>query len=232
MSLLDLSLLGLLADQPLHGYELSKRLREQGRGAVSYGALYPALGRLDRKGFIQTASIDAGDVDRSTPMTGSLGAEVARLARGATNAAPRSKRKRKVYTITDHGRRRLHELLTDPADDDRTFAAQLAAASHLGHTERLELFAHRHRVLAERLGADTPRIGDRYRNALHERDRLADEAEIVWLDHLIAAERSAVGSTSGPSTSTSSDIDETVGVLSPVGGTADSAPRTVGGSVS
>ncbi len=43
MTLLDLSLLGLLADQPMHGYELSKRLRElgDGRAGVSFGSLYP-----------------------------------------------------------------------------------------------------------------------------------------------------------------------------------------------
>lgn len=207
MSLLDLSLLGLLADQPLHGYELSKRLREQGRGAVSYGALYPALGRLDRRGFVTAA---ASVEPAAAPMTGSLGAEVARLRRGVTGSAGRSKRKRKVYTITDAGRRRLHELLTAPADDDRTFAAQLAAAGRLEPDERLELFDHRRRMLRERLGEDAPRLGDRYRSALRERDRLADQGELEWLDHLIEAERSAASSVDSP---------------------VDATPRTVGGSI-
>ncbi len=212
MSLLDLSLLGLLADQPLHGYELSKRLRELGRGAVSYGALYPALGRLDRKGLITSATAPAGG-SSPAPMTGSLGAEVARLRRGASAATTtRSKRRRKVYTITDTGRRRLHELLVEPAEDDRTFATQLAFASHLDAAERSALFDRRRQVLRDRLAQDPPRLLDRYRLALRERDRLADEAEVDWLDHLIAAERD--------------DLPRPV-----VDDVADGAPRTVGGSI-
>ncbi|HET8930954.1 MAG TPA: PadR family transcriptional regulator [Acidimicrobiales bacterium] len=224
MSLLDLSLLGLLADQPLHGYELSKRLRDQGRGAVSYGALYPALGRLDRKGLI-TSVAAAEQVTTAAPMTGSLGAEVARLRRGVTSPAGRSKRKRKVYTITDGGRRRLHELLTAPADDDRAFAAQLAAAGHLAPHERLELFGHRRRMLRERLGEEAPHLLDRYRTALRERDRLADEAEIEWLEHLIAAEHADTSSVrSAALVGAPADTDPSVD--SPV----DVTPRTVGGS--
>jgi DNA-binding PadR family transcriptional regulator len=228
MSLLDLSLLGLLADQPLHGYELSKRLRDQGRGAVSYGALYPALGRLDRKGLVSSAAATAESAT-TAPMTGSLGAEVARLRRGVTNPAGRSKRKRKVYTITDAGRRRLHELLTTSAEDDRTFAAQLAAASHLDHDERLELFAHRRRMLRERLGETAPRLGDRYRTALRERDRLADEGELDWLDHLIAAERADASSPA--TTSSTSTVDSPVDPIHTVDSPVDATPRTVGGSI-
>lgn len=222
MSLLDLSLLGLLADQPLHGYELSKRLRAQGRGAVSYGALYPALARLDRKGFISSAAEERRAA--STPMTGSLGAEVARIRRGAGTTAPRSKRKRKVYAITDSGRRRLHELLTTPAEDDRTFAAQAAAAGQLAPAERLDLFAHRRRVLRDRLDEDAPHLIDRYRHALRERDRLADEAEITWLDHLIAAERTD-GSAGDP------PVDTVVDPAPPVDPPVDAIPGTVGGSI-
>ncbi len=200
MSLLDLSLLGLLADQPLHGYELSKRLRDQGRGAVSYGALYPALARLDHKGFISSASAEEAPAGTG-PMTGSLGAEVARLRRGLTAPGPRPKRKRrrKVYTITDAGRRRLHDLLTTPAEDDRTFAAQLAAAGHLSPAERVELLGRRRQALVDRLAEEPSSLLDRYRRALHDRDRLADEAELAWLDELLATERAeAAASAAGP----------------------------------
>lgn len=227
MSLLDLSLLGLLADQPLHGYELSKRLRAQGRGAVSYGALYPALTRLDSRGLVASAPSEESTRE-SAPMTGSLGAEVARLRRGVTGQAPRSKRKRKVYTITPAGHRRLHELLTEPAEDDRTFAAQMAAASHLDRSERLELFDRRRRLLRDRLAEDTSGLGDRYRSALRERDRLADEAELQWLDHLVDAERDAP---TAPASAPPSPIDEPVGDDPPVGVAVDAAPRTVGGSI-
>src|ERR1019366_9737857 len=45
---LELAILGLLKEQDLHGYELKKRLAETlGLGSgVSFGSLYPALGRL------------------------------------------------------------------------------------------------------------------------------------------------------------------------------------------
>jgi len=51
---LELAILGLLKDQPLHGYELKKRLGETlgFLWGVSYGSLYPALQRLEHRGFI------------------------------------------------------------------------------------------------------------------------------------------------------------------------------------
>ncbi|MBS1848435.1 MAG: PadR family transcriptional regulator [Actinobacteria bacterium] len=213
MTLLDLSLLGLLADQPLHGYELSKQLRELGRGSVSYGALYPALARLDRKGFVTTAAATTEPPPDTAPMTGSLGAEVARLRRGTPARAQRPTRRRKVYTITEPGRAYLHDLLTRPAEDDRTFAAQFAAAGHLTRTERVDLLEHRRHALRARLAQDHPREADRYRSALRDRDRLSDEAEIEWLDHLIAAERDTQ-------------------IPHPVDDPVERSPRTVGGSVS
>ena len=200
MSLLDLSLLGLLADQPLHGYELSKRLRDlgDGRSAVSFGSLYPALGRLDKQGLVSATESEA-EAPRS-PMTGSLGAEVARLRMAAPSSGTRGRRNRKVYAITEHGRARLRRLLEEPAADDRTFAVQLAFCRHLDEDHRLALLQRRRRELAERLAAEPPRLRDRYRLALRDRDRLASEAEITWLEHLIDEEQHLASATSLPST--------------------------------
>ena len=51
--MLDLAILGLLKEQPLHGYELKKRVADTtGSWAVSFGSLYPALRRLEREGSI------------------------------------------------------------------------------------------------------------------------------------------------------------------------------------
>lgn len=208
MSLLDLSLLGLLADQPLHGYELSKRLRDLGRGAVSYGALYPALGRLNRKGLITSAATSTPG-SSSAPMTGSLGAEVARLARGGIDDSPgRSRRRRKVYALTPAGAQRLHELLVEPAEDDRTFSVQLAFASRCTPGERVAMLENRRHVLTTRIAEDATGFLDRYRRALHERDRLADAAEIEWLGRLIDAERADAAS---PSPADEIVDDRTVG---------------------
>ena len=48
--MLELAVLGLLSEQPLHGYELKKRLSETlgPLWGISFGSLYPALRRLER----------------------------------------------------------------------------------------------------------------------------------------------------------------------------------------
>src|SRR5262249_23413891 len=53
--MLELAVLGLLADQPRHGYDLRKRLSETlgPPWGISFGSLYPALRRLERAGAIE-----------------------------------------------------------------------------------------------------------------------------------------------------------------------------------
>ncbi len=65
---LDLAILGLLKEQPLHGYELKKRLSETlgSLWGISYGSLYPALRRLERTGPSR-ASTPASPASRSPP---------------------------------------------------------------------------------------------------------------------------------------------------------------------
>ncbi len=191
MSLLDLSLLGLLADQPLHGYELKKRLGDlaEGRTAVSFGSLYPALNRLDRNNLVQASDTTPRP---HVPMTGSLGAEVAALRDANRDNAPRSRRTRKVYTLTPAGQQRLVELLVEPPADDRTFAMQLAFARHLTDAERLALLRRRRGELVQRLESDpehdSVRLRDRYRRAAQDRGRLGYQSELDWLDRLIDEE--------------------------------------------
>ena len=52
--MLELAILGLLNEAPVHGYELRKQLglRLGGFRVFSYGSLYPALRRLLRAGLI------------------------------------------------------------------------------------------------------------------------------------------------------------------------------------
>ncbi len=54
---LDLLLLRVLADGPLHGYAVSEELRRRSTGAVDLpeGTLYPALHRLERDGLLESA---------------------------------------------------------------------------------------------------------------------------------------------------------------------------------
>lgn len=51
---LDLLLLKVLSLQPLHGWAISERLRQASNAAlqVPQGSIYPALHRLERRGWI------------------------------------------------------------------------------------------------------------------------------------------------------------------------------------
>lgn len=104
--MLELSALGLLQREPLHGYRLKQRL-ELFMGScisVNYGAIYPLLKRLEERGYIQVILEEAGDAGSS----------------------------RKVYGITAAGRERwLYKMLEQPQESwvksllDREFRSLL-----------------------------------------------------------------------------------------------------------
>ena len=77
---LDLLILRTLALEPLHGWGVAERIRQMSRDAlrVQQGSLYPALHRLERKGWIK--------------------------ARWSTSG---QNRRAKYYELTAGGRRRL-----------------------------------------------------------------------------------------------------------------------------
>jgi DNA-binding PadR family transcriptional regulator len=192
---IEMAVLGLLQDQDLHGYELRKRLTSLVglRGAISFGSLYPALGRLEAAGAVK--AVEANDTERPIPMTGSLRGEASAYFARRRTPAGRSGRARKVYGITNQGREVLVNLLEDPATDDKAFPLKLALCAALAPERRLELFERRRTALAIQLA--TARAGrrrnservDRYLRSLREHDTQTLENEIAWLDGLIAAER-------------------------------------------
>ena len=51
--MLEFAILGLLREEPRHGYELKRALGDLGFWQVSFGSLYPALRRLEKGGFIE-----------------------------------------------------------------------------------------------------------------------------------------------------------------------------------
>ena len=107
--MLELAVLGLLVDTDLHGYELKKRLSELlgPWSSVSFGSLYPALARLERNGLVATVTDPPPTPPEPTPMSGSLGAELAAYRAPHPHAVPAAgRRARKVYAITDAGRGR------------------------------------------------------------------------------------------------------------------------------
>ena len=120
--MLELAILGLLKDQPLHGYELKKRLGESlgVLWGVSYGSLYPALRRLEKSGAIE--EVDPGGTatgpGAAVPSTGSLTGDLAVARNRLRGLATPGRRTRKAYRITVTGRRALR------------------AAPHRGHRRR------------------------------------------------------------------------------------------------
>ena len=93
--MLELAILGLLLESPMHGYELRKRLTGLlgAFRAFSYGSLYPALRRMQADGLI---------VEEAAP-----------------EGMPKMRRARRVYRLTGRraalrragGRQRSAELL-------------------------------------------------------------------------------------------------------------------------
>jgi DNA-binding PadR family transcriptional regulator len=169
---LELAVLGLLHESPLHGYELRKRLNlllGWGR-LLSYGSLYPALKRLLRAGWITEVATSPGV----------------------------SRRQRIVYQITPAGRQYFGEQITDTgpaAWEDDTFNTRFAFFSRTDADVRLRILEGRLSRLQERLdrAQHSSRGGngdDRYLSELRRHSIESVEREVTWLTDLINAERS------------------------------------------
>jgi DNA-binding PadR family transcriptional regulator len=215
--MLDLAILGLLEERELHGYEIRRQLREHlGMLAnVSFGSLYPALNRLEAARAVEVTEAPGQSESLAAPPTGSLSGELA-VMKARRHSSTRARRSRKVYRITDEGRRLFAELLagSGAADDARSFGLRLAFARHLAPQARLSLLERRRALLVQRLAevetAADENAFDVYARSVIEHTAQGVEQDIAWLDRLIAAERSApesdaplaaLGSTASPSTS-------------------------------
>lgn len=174
--MLELAILGLLHEAPVHGYELRKQLglRLGGFRVFSYGSLYPALRRLTRTGLIV-------EEPEQQPESGTW-----------------SRRSRRVYRITADGKERLADLLTGSGRqtwDDESFGVHLAFFSRTPADARMRILEGRRRAVEERregLRAALGRAGeqiDRYTQQLHQLGHEACDREVRWLNELIANEQ-------------------------------------------
>ena len=198
--MLELAVLGLLKDQPLHGYELKKRLGETlgFLWGVSYGSLYPALRRLERAGAIASVPA-AGPAPAPSLPTGSITGDLAaaRLRTMAGRLSAPGRRTRKAYQITPAGEAMFTELLLDDdthGDDEKAFALKLAFCRHLEPDQRLALLLRRRGALTERLARQLRARGgrdDRYTRSLVEHRTKSTQRDLEWVDELIATERAA-----------------------------------------
>ena len=192
--MLELAVLGLLAEQPLHGYELKKRLSETlgPLWGISFGSLYPALRRLERSGAIDAT--ETQEPSRGGNLsTGSLDGDLA-AARLRRRALP-GRRTRKAYRLTDSGRALFAELLTDDStDDERTFALKLSFCRYLDAADRLALLERRRNQLTDRLSKARrapSRTIDRYTRSLLEHRARSTQHDLEWIDELLAEERAS-----------------------------------------
>ena len=198
--MLEIAVLGLLKEQPLHGYELKKRLTDTlgFLWGVSYGSLYPALRRLEREGAIEVVPEPLALAPPIAPpmaATGSLKGDLAAARRGNPRPAKPSRRTRKAYRITPAGVARFEELLLadDPhADEDKAFALKLAFCSDLPAAARIELLERRHVALLTRLNQSrraTDTRNDRYSRSLVEHRTRSIQRDLEWVEELLEAER-------------------------------------------
>jgi DNA-binding PadR family transcriptional regulator len=192
--MLELAVLGLLAEQPRHGYDLKKRLSETlgPLWGISFGSLYPALRRLEREGAIEEVTDPEGNPAPATFVpTGSLKGDLA-AARMRLRARP-TRRTRRAYTITARGREMFTELLTEETDDDeRAFAVKLLFCGHLEPAARLAFLERRRAQLNQRLVAarkPATRAIDRYSRSLLEHRARSTQNDLDWIADLIAQER-------------------------------------------
>jgi PadR family transcriptional regulator PadR len=172
----ELVVLGLLAEEPMHGYDLLERFRERSMGFwvdVGKASVYQALARLERSGLV------AGRVREGIAGPG-----------------------RRVFRITRTGRARLNAGLVErfgrlePYETEAStalgFAHLLSAGGTRGAVEARErsigdlldaVRTERTRVSSDRGSART------VANALLDRQEALAEAELAWLKGLRASLR-------------------------------------------
>jgi DNA-binding PadR family transcriptional regulator len=195
-SSLELAVLGLLKEGPMHGYELRKRLTFTlgPLYAVSYGSLYPCLKRLRKAGLVTEGDVETKPKRRTRKI------EKAEAKPARTTV----RRAKKVYKISAEGESLFFEQLELGAiyDTDR-FQTRFAFFRYLPSDERVRLLEHRKAYLEEKLAefketlrATRERI-DNYSRSLIDHGVEATEQDIVWLAGLIDQERAAAGEASG-----------------------------------
>ncbi len=196
---LELAVLGLLHESPLHGYELRKRLNLLfgWSRVLSYGSLYPALKRMLRAGWVT---------------------EVTTMSPGV------SRRQRIVYQIAPAGSEHFATAMSDSGPsswEDENFTMRFALFSRTDAAVRMRILEGRRSRLQERLDrarASADRGHDRYVTELQRHTLESMEREVRWLTELIDAEHGEAdhrGSTAKPAAK-----------AGPKTGTKTGAPKT------
>lgn len=169
--MLELATLGLLQNEPLHGYRLKQQLERFMSGCISvnYGAIYPMLKRLEQQGEITTLTTEAGGSGPS----------------------------RKIYCITAAGKIKFQQKMLEYPHESwvnarSRFMIKFFFFSHLQSAQRLKLIEHRLMVCRLRLEAkesEATTSTDSYQIALRQRSIAVLTGEINWLVQQLAQEQ-------------------------------------------
>ena len=187
---LELAVLGLLQENPMHGYELRKRLSGVlgTFHAISYGSLYPCLKDLEARGLL----VEDGEAATGAPLSGRRG--------------------RIVYRLTAEGKEHFQALIDEAGPDtweDDRFGVRLAFFGRTEASVRLRILEGRRSRLEERLDALRSSLArtrerlDGYTLELQQHGLESVEREVRWLDELIASERELPGEAGSTTTKTS-----------------------------
>ena len=184
---LELAVLGILHETPMHGYELRKRLNSLlgAFRAFGYGSLYPALKDLLGKGLITQDALPEP---------------------GSGRPLDRPRRSKIVYRLTADGKERLNDLLgqSGPASwEDDGFGVHFAFFGLTQAEVRMRILEGRRSRLEERLegfraaATRTRERVDSYTLELQRHGLESVEREVRWLNELIASERESGGRPGG-----------------------------------
>ncbi|MCA0328648.1 MAG: helix-turn-helix transcriptional regulator [Actinobacteria bacterium] len=174
---LELAILGLLDQSPMHGYELRKRLSGVlgPFHTISYGSLYPCLKDLVARGWL----VEDGEGE-----AGGLSGKRARI----------------VYRLTAEGKEQFQQLIGEAGPDtweDERFGVRLAFFGRTEASVRMRILEGRRSRLEERLDTLKQSLArsrerlDSYTLELQQHGLDSVEREVRWLDELIATERSS-----------------------------------------
>ena len=187
--MLELAILGLLHEAPLHGYELRQRLKATlgSFRAFSYGSLYPTLRRMKDAGWIAEDEGDAEVVACAPALTGRRG--------------------KVVYKLTAEGKEHFQSLANEAGPsqwEDEAFGVHFAFFSHTDAETRIRILEGRRSRLEEQREGLRARLTrarealDAYTLALQNHGLESVDREVRWLNELIAVERTGGLGTTKP----------------------------------
>lgn len=169
--MLDMAILGLLREGPMHGYELRQRLVNFGFWRISFGSVYPALRRLEKAGHIEVR-----------PGSG------------------RRKEHQITADGKEHFQQILEDESSE-VENTTAFRVRLAFFKYMEPDTRIGFLERRKTVLKERIANTRSSIRktadriDRYTSSLMQHGVRSAEADVAWLDELIESERDGADGT-------------------------------------